>query len=96
VYATHNHGISPELGSFIDRLDSRKIKLAVVFNTGFAATNAALIQARLRSRGIAVAEQSFYCGGQFMLFNRKHPNQDDLLQAAKFAQAFIQKGKTAR
>lgn len=40
---------------------------------------------------IPVADEEFHCKGAFAIFNKKHPNADDLAAAAQFGKDFMAK-----
>ena len=86
VYATFNHEVNPAVSEFIGRLDTAKIGKVVLFCTGFADTAVKIMSGLLKKRGIAVAENSFFCKGRFFIFfNFGHPNGTDLENAKSFA-----------
>ena len=41
--------------------------------------------------GIALAEEEFHCKGEFKVFNKNRPDENDLKAAAEFAKAVAQK-----
>ncbi len=86
VYATHDHGLHPKVKEFVAGLDSKKIRLAAVFATGFIQSDAVgMLRNTLARHGIRVAEESYFCKGRFALFNLGHPGAADLEVAAAFA-----------
>lgn len=90
VYATHDHGLHPQVKAFIAGLDAKKVGLAAVFSTGFIQSDAVgLLRTLLSRRGIRVADDSYFCKGRFALFNLSHPGEDDLQAAAAFARRLI-------
>jgi flavodoxin len=89
VYATFNHEVNPAVRKFIEQLDPAKIGKVVLFCTGFADTAVGIMRGLLKRRGIAVAEQSFFCKGKmFLFFNFGHPDKTDLENAKSFAAEF--------
>ncbi len=84
VYATHDHGLDPQMVSFIRTLDPAKVKRVAVYCTGFSSAAAKLMETGLRNRGLKVAPESFYCEGKFLLFKAGHPNAADLDRARTF------------
>lgn len=86
VYATHNHDIDPVVADFIGKLESGKVKKAVLFCTGFATTALDSMGALLKKKNIPVAQDRFFCRGKlFLVFNFGHPNRNDLANARLFA-----------
>lgn len=71
---------SKKVCSFIDRLDPKMIKNAVVFATcGGQTTIGADLSKLLQEKSIKIIEEPFVCKGQSWLFlNRKHPDSSDL------------------
>ncbi len=82
--------IDPSLHSFLEGLSPDMVKEVAVFTTslGSEQTPQAEIAAILKARGIPMAEASFHCRGRFLFFNRKRPNEQDLLEVAAFAEGF--------
>lgn len=89
VYATHDHGLDPEMINFIRTLNPAKVKRVAVYCTGFSAAAAKLMEAGLRSRGLKVSPESFYCEGKFLLFKAGHPNAADLDRARAFGKDIV-------
>lgn len=91
VYATHDHGIQPELRRFIEALEPRKVGGVVLFCTGFRQDAVAIMTALLEAKGIPVAKERFFCKGKlFLVFNFGHPNGRDLSAAASFARRSLE------
>ncbi len=89
VYAIYDHDIHPDLKRFIGSLDSRKIKRAAVFCTGFQEAANNIMKNLLEKRGIPVEKESFTCKGKFLLFNFGHPDKVDLNNAKEFIGRFL-------
>jgi flavodoxin len=85
VYATHNHGIPPEMVDFIARLEPSRLGRVALFCTGFQPAALAHMRSRLRQRGLQAEEGGFFCKGSFLLFNLGHPSEEDLGRAAAYA-----------
>lgn len=90
IYATHDHKLHPSMSALIDKLNPDRIKRTVPFIT-YAFNNDALDQLRrlLKLKRLVVTDDCFKCKGKFLLFNRKHPDADDLRQAAEFAKRIV-------
>ncbi len=81
--------LEPSLAEFIGGLDAKEVKSAVLFSTYIKEANAiGLMKQLLAAKGIPVKDV-FSCKGQFLLFNHKRPNAEDLEEAAKFAAKVI-------
>jgi flavodoxin len=92
VYATYDHGIDPVVKGFIERLDPKKTREAVLFCTGFTDNANMAMKELLNRKGIKVNERSFYCKGKLFFFlNFGHPDKTDLENARQFAQNIISK-----
>jgi len=92
VYATHDHGLAPPLKHFIDTLEAPSVGKVVLFCTGFRKNAMALMKRQLSAKGIAVMEDAYFCKGQlFSIFNRGHPNVQDLDAATDFARTVMEK-----
>lgn len=81
---------SSELIQFIDTFNKANIRNVVLFSTCTSGQNNMKdIKDILISKGISVDEKAFVCKGQFLIFSRKHPNDEDLKMAKNFAANFI-------
>lgn len=89
--ARYGGALDPSLVSFLNGLDSKKIKRAALFSTyAFESKALALMKDLLSKQGIPVAA-TFSCKGKFLLFNMKRPGAADLEDAKKFASSVISK-----
>jgi len=91
VYATSDHDIHPSIKLFAGRLKAAGFggKVAL-FATGFVKSDAiSLLRRVFLEQGLAVAEECFFCKGQFLLFMQGHPNKDDILEAKSFATRLV-------
>ena len=80
-------GISREVKTFIRSLDSRRVGKVAVFSTSAMAQRAfPQIKKELSKVGIAVAEENFYCRGEFSAMHKGRPDGKDLKAAGVFAQ----------
>ncbi len=85
-------GIDGKVKTYIDQLDPEKVKEVVVFSTSALAERAFPdIKKRLEKRGIKVANENFYCRGEFTALHKGRPNQDDLTAAAEFTKTVLAK-----
>ncbi len=85
-------GIDGKMKTYIEQLDAKKVKEVVVFSTSALAERAFPdIKKRLEKRGIKVAEENFYCRGEFAAMHKGRPNQNDLRAAADFAKSVLAK-----
>lgn len=83
--------LEPSLASFISGLDPKEVRSAALFTTYIKEANAVgLMKQLLGQKGIPVSAV-FSCKGQFLLFNRKHPDAADLEEASKFAASVVVK-----
>jgi flavodoxin len=84
IYAQKIHKSTDD---FISGLDGQSVKHAAVFGTyGGMRQGLAEMQRKLRARGIRVFDESFGCRGRaWLLFNRRHPSDDELAASRKFA-----------
>lgn len=82
--------IHPSIKKFISNLDSKKVKEAVVFCTGFQEKANNLMKDLLENQGIKVSDKKFMCKGKFLtIFNYGHPNDRDIEDAKTFARNII-------
>lgn len=85
-------GIDGRVKRYIDQLDPEKVRKVVVFSTSALAERAfSDIKKRLEKKGIKVADENFYCRGEFKAMHKGRPNQDDLREAAAFAKKVLNK-----
>jgi flavodoxin I len=82
--------IDGALRKFLQGLTAGQVTRVAVFGSA-AGNKSALdeIRALLNGTGITVYEKAFQCRGSFLLANRGRPNQDDLNNAAQFAQEAV-------
>lgn len=81
--------------NFIARLVPDKVKQVAVFGT-FRSNKCAIDEmvTALKKRGIKVYEETFGCKGKYgVIFNSKHPDDNDLNGAIQFANKAIAKAK---
>lgn len=73
--------------SFIKTLNGSLVKNAAVFGTfGGQRKAITIMKELLKKQGINAADESFGCRGKsWAIFNRKHPNGEDLQAAKAFA-----------
>jgi flavodoxin len=78
--------IDERLRRFLQTLDPKQVKKAVVFGSA-AGNKTALpeVKSILKPKGIPVSEEVFHCKGSFLLVNRGRPNAEDLKLAEDFA-----------
>jgi len=87
IYASK---VSPEMEAYIGSIDSTQVKKAVLFITSLSGLNQSTnIRDALVHKGIEVEKEEFICKGKFLLFSRKHPDEEDVSNAAKFAKKVI-------
>ncbi len=85
-------GIDGKVKTYIDQLDPHKVKEVVVFSTSALAERAFPdIKKRLEKRGIKVANENFYCRGEFTAMHKGRPNANDLKDAAAFTKKVLNK-----
>lgn len=73
----------------ISELQYDKIKLVVLFSTGFSENAILIMKEFLQKKGIKVSDKYFVSRGKFLFFNRKHPNKDDIKNAEEFGKLFL-------
>ncbi len=82
--------IDPEVKKFIASLDKDKIGKIVVFGSA-AMLNSTLSKVKKETVkvGIAVDDREFHCKGEYKVFNKGRPNEDDYKAIEKFAKEII-------
>jgi flavodoxin I len=82
-------GPAKELTAFIDRIDlsGRKVALFSTSAEGSRKQMAKLIEAVEAKNANIIGE--FYCRGKFLFASRKHPDEQDLANARKFAEDIV-------
>jgi len=76
----------PEMIDFINTLDSKQVKKAVLITSCVSKKQGQTeIRTILRQKNIAVLNEEFICQGNFLLFGMGHPNQADIDEAILFA-----------
>lgn len=77
--------ISPELLAYLEGVDSKKVKKAIIFITSLSKKNqSAYLRDFLVRKGIEVNKDEFVCKGKFLFFSTKHPNEEDVKSAVEF------------
>ena len=88
--AVYAYGVSKEIKDFIGKLNPSLVKKVVVFSDSALAERAYPSVARLlKDKGINVAEENFYCRGQFLHLHTGRPNAEDLASAKSFAKKIV-------
>jgi flavodoxin len=90
--AVHGNDIDASVKKFIKGLDRALIKKVTVFSTGFEGHKdraVGIMRNLVAQRGIAVTEKCYFCLGKFVLFNRHHPDTQDLTGAEEFARGVL-------
>ncbi len=83
--------IDSHVEHFLETLAPDMVKSVAVFSTTMGKKSAhPLIKEVLDKKGIGIKEASFHCKGQFMLFNKGCPREQDLEQAAGYARELMQ------
>ncbi len=84
--SAYNFGLDPKVIHFLENLDTSNINKIALFSTSWVVENInAKMAALLRDKEVEVITKDFYCKGKFLLANRNHPNEDDIIDAKKFA-----------
>lgn len=80
--------IDPEVRSFVQSLDRKKIGKIVNFGSA-AMLNSTFkkIKAEASKIGVKMDEREFHCRGEFKGVHKGRPNEDDLKAAAEFAKS---------
>ncbi|MCX6097073.1 MAG: flavodoxin [Caldiserica bacterium] len=90
--AIHGGDVDPSIKTFIEGLDPALVKEVTVFSTGFEQDKekaVGIMKGLVAQRGIAVTDKCYFCRGRFLLFNRRHPDDEDLAGAAEFARSIL-------
>ncbi|MFT4145839.1 MAG: flavodoxin domain-containing protein [Mobilitalea sp.] len=83
-------GIDKKVKQFIKGLDKNRIGKVVIFSTSALAERGyPEIKKCLVENGIQVAEEEFYCRGQFTALHIGRPDEKDLAAVEKFARNAI-------
>lgn len=83
-------GVDKNVKDFIARLDKNLVGKVVIFSTSALAERAApSIKKQLAVKKIKVAEEDFYCHGQFASLHRGKPDEKDLVAAEEFTRRII-------
>jgi flavodoxin len=88
----HAKDVDPSVRKFIEGLDATLVKRVTVFGTGFEENKdkaVGIMKDLLARRGIAVTDKCYFCLGKFVLFNRHHPDTQDLTGAEEFARGVL-------
>jgi hypothetical protein len=85
----HAKDIDPSVKKFIEGLDPALVKQVTVFSTGFEDKATGIMKDLLTRRGVHVADKCYFCLGKFLLFNRRHPDAQDLNGAEEFARSAL-------
>jgi flavodoxin len=88
----HGGDVDPLVKKFIEGLDATLVKHVTVFGTGFEESRdkaVGIMKDLLARRGIAVTDKCYFCLGKFVLFNRHHPDTQDLTGAEEFARSIL-------
>jgi flavodoxin len=88
----HAKDVDPSVRKFIGGLDATLVKRVTVFGTGFDESRdkaVGIMKDLLARRGIAVTDKCYFCLGKFVLFNRHHPDTQDLTGAEEFARGVL-------
>lgn len=81
---------APEMINYINNLQPKEIKGAVIFSTCQSGKeNIHLLVNSLQSKGIEVFHKSFVCKGKRFIFARKHPDDNDIAKAKRFASKIV-------
>jgi flavodoxin len=87
VYAA---GVDTQVKKFISSLDG-KVKKVVAFSTAAVLPSTyAQIKKLVSAQGIQVADEEFHCRGEFKIMHKGKPNNDDIVNAKKFARKILE------
>lgn len=76
---------------YLDNLPANMIKGAAVFSTSASTRDRCeMVVNILEHKGITVYPKHLCLKGQFLFFNLKHPDENDILKAQAFAQEVLQ------
>jgi flavodoxin len=90
--AIHGGDIDPSVKTFIERLNPALVKQVTVFSSGFEEHKekaVGVMKDLLARQGIVVADKCYFCRGRFLLFNRRHPDDQDLAGAEEFVRSVL-------
>lgn len=83
--------IDEHVRRFVEALTPDQVKSVAVFSTTMGKKSAhPHIKESLDKKGIEVKELPFHCKGQFMLFNKGRPGEQDCIQAADYARKLVE------
>ena len=83
-------GIDSEVKKFIAGLDPKRVQKVVVFSTSALAERAfPSIEKLLKSKGIEVSQENFYCRGEFKFMHKGKPDADDIAEVKAFAKKVL-------
>lgn len=91
--AVYGNKVDKKIVEFIGTLNTSRVKNVALFGTS-AGQDGHLnyIRELIKARGINVVDETYSCKGKFLFFiQRKHPNEEDLREAQKFAKAVYEK-----
>lgn len=90
--SVYKFGIDKKVLNYIDNLNAKSVGAIAIFSTSAMSDSGyPKLVKRIKSRGIPVCEDHFYCKGEFMLVNKNRPNVDDVKAAENFAKRIVQK-----
>lgn len=78
--------ISPNLENYIKSIKVGDVKKAVIFlNSCGGKDQSKELRGLLEEKQIKVYDKTFICKGKWLLFNRKHPNEEDCIDLVDFS-----------
>lgn len=88
--AVYAFTLDENMTAFIKSLDSGLVKAAAVFGTSaLVKSGNRKLTGLLKKKGIHVIDESFYCRGEFSGKHLGRPDENDLEQAARFAEKAV-------
>jgi len=90
--AIHGNDVDASVKKFIEGLDPALVKQVTVFGTGFEEHKekaVGIMKDLLTQRRVHVTDKCYFCKGRFLLFNRTHPDAQDLARAEEFARSVL-------
>lgn len=87
VYA---FGIDENVTSFINSLDSTKVKKVVNFSTAaLVSSTYSQVSKLIKNKSIPIESREFHCRGKFKFMHKNRPNDEDIKAIKEFTEKII-------
>jgi len=90
--AIHGNDVDASVKKFVEGLVPALVKQVTVFGTGFEEHKekaVGVMKDLLTQRRVHVTDKCYFCKGNFLFFNRSHPDARDLTGAEEFARSVL-------